>query len=801
VETLIHHVRAGLRALRTAPAFAATAILTLALGIGLATAVFTVAESVVIRRLPIAAQERVVVLSGAAPARGIPDFPFDVPDARELVRRSRALRRAAFVLWDGAMPITVRDGSHVSRLRRALVSGDYFDVLGVRPVLGRALRPEDDARGAAPVVVLSHRAWQARYGGAPDVVGRRIVMHELGIAATIVGVMPPGLDWPRGTDVWAPLFPMIPERFLSLHVVGRLAPGATVATARSELTAFYRRPGASPLERELHGVVRPLPGLALGDTRPAVLAFAAAAGLLLLITCIDVANLLLVRALARAREVAVRTALGASRARVVGQLVTEHALLAAAGGLSGVAVAAAAVRAFVAVAPAAVPRLDEVRLDGTALAGALAITALATLLFAVAPAVLASRVDAQQALRAGVRHTAGRRARRLRETLVAAQVALALLVLSAAGLVGRSLLALGRADLAFDPARLVVAELAYPVDGGAPAQIALLERLLPAVRAIPGVRGVSPAIAVPYAGSPGWVARPSAEGQSEQDAARNPLADMEVVAPDFFPTLGLRVLAGRAFTDADRAGAPPVVMLSESAARHLWPGGGAVGRRVVDGRGFATVVGVVPDTRYRDLRAPHGSIYFPLRQAARFPNAPATLLVRAAPGSAPADVIPALRRAVAEVAPEVAVASAAPFDALLAGPLAEPRMNALLLGVFAAAAVTLAGVGLFGVLATMVRQRTRELGVRMALGATAGDVAGLVLRRALLLAAAGTAAGVAGALVTNRLLAALLYGVSPTDAPTLAAAAAALLAVAAAAGAVPARAGRRVDPAAALRAE
>jgi predicted permease len=807
LESLRQDVRLGVRRLRRTPGFAATAILVLALGIGLSTAVFTVADALLLRRLPVVDQDRLVVVAGRTPDDRIQNYPLDVPGARDFARQSRALDRAAFFAYFGSAPVTFRDDGRVTRMRRALVSGDFFATLGTSPALGRALRPEDDREGAAPAVVLSHRAWRTRFGGDPRAVGRSLVLHEDGVTYTIVGVMPPGLDFPRGTDVWMPTLAAMPEETLSmigLNVVGRLAAGATPERARDDMTAYFRRAGAPPHHRELRGVARTLSSVVIGETRPAVLAFGAAAALLLVVTCINVANLLLVRGMSRVREVAVRSAVGASRARVAGQLLAEHAVLAAAGGALGLVVAVAAVRGFVALAPAGLPRLDEVRVSGATLAAAAGITCLAMLAFGLAPALLASRVEVQAALRSGARQSAGRGTRRATEALVAGQVALAVVVLSAAALIGRSLLKLERADLSFDGSRLLVAELSLPAGRyeTAPQQVAMLDRLLPAVRALPGVRAASPVVAAPFAGSSGWDGAPTAEGQGEAEAATNPMLNMEVVTPEYFSTLGVPLRRGRALADADREGAPAVVVLSESAARHYWPGADPLGKRLRlgppgRGRTFA-VVGVVADTRYRDLREARPSIYFPLAQSF-FPFAPTTLVVRAS--GPPSAVVPALRRVVEETAPGVAVASATPFDELLDAPLAQPRLNALLLGVFAAAAVTLASVGLFGVLATMVRQRTREIGVRVALGASGSQVRWLVLRRGLTLAAAGTAAGLLGALAANRLLAALLFEVAPTDALTLGAVALGLLAVAALASVLPARAGARVDPNVVLRAE
>ena len=670
-------------------------------------------------------------------------------------------------------------------------------------MLGRALRPEDDVRGAAPVMVLSHRAWRRQFGGASTVLGRRVVLHEDGVAYTVVGVMPAGVDFPRGSDAWMPMLAATPERnleYLGLDVLGRLAPGASAANARNELSTFLARADHPAQMRELRGVVHSLPRMLLGESRPAVFMFAAAAGLLLLITCVNVANLLLVRGLGRAREVAVRTALGASRRQLVGQLLIEHALLALAGGVLGLMFAWAALRTFVEFAPAGLPRLDEIRFDVTALASAVVITAIAVLIFGLVPAVTSSRVELGSLLSSGNRRSASRRARLLSELLVAAQVGLAVLVLSAAALIGRSLLALEHAKLNFDESHLLVAELALRGDtyDSAPKQIAMLERLLPAIGTIPGVVSATPVVATPYA-PVAWAGNPAIEGQSANDAANNPMLAMEVVSPSYFTAFGIRLLRGRPFTNDDRPGAPNVVVLSETAARQYWPNADPIGKRLLmPSEPPFTVVGVVPDTRYRDLREATPTIYFPLAQSF-FPFAPTTLAIRTT--SASSAVVPALRRVLEETAPGVTFASIAPFGTFLEGPLAQPRLNALLLSVFAGAAVSLAGIGLFAVMATTVGQRTREFGVRMALGATASNIARLVVGRGVTIAAVGAAAGVLAALSTNHLLRVLLYRVSPTDARTLATVVLSLLAVAVVASFVPARIGAKTDPGVSLRAE
>jgi predicted permease len=793
----------AVRSLHRTPGFAVAAILTLALGIGLSTAVFTVADAMLIRQLPVRDQGRIVTLWGRE--KGFDNFPLSVDDAREFARRTRSLSQVAYYPYQGAWPKPVRDGTGVSRLRQALVSGDFFTVLGAHAVLGRTLRATDDVAGAAPVAVLSYGTWQQKFAGDPAVLGRQLVMYDSDLSYTIVGVMPRGMDYPKGSDFWVPIIPSSSPgglSYLSVDLVGRLAPGATPANARDEMTAFFGRADASPYLRNLRGVVRTLPRVILGDTRPALFVFAAASALLLLIACINVANLLLARGLARTREIAVRSALGAGRVRIIAQLLAENAMLAIAGGVVGLMVAAGAVRMFVAFAPAGVPRLDEVHMNGAALAGAVGIAAIAMLFFGLAPAIMMSRVELQAVLRSGMRHSPGRGSRMATEALVVAQIALAVVVLSAAGLIARSLLKLERVDLALQTSHLLIGQLSIRYDqfDTKDTQLALLERLLPEVRAVPGVRSVSPVVAVPFAGGAGWDGHASTEGQTTEEAAANPMLNMDVVSPDYFATLGIPIIRGRGFTDADREGAPAVVVVSQSAAREYWPGGRALGKQLTMGSASqaATVVGVVPDTRYRDLRDARPSIYFPLRQSF-FPFVPMALAIRAT--GSPTAIVPTLRRVIGAVDPGVTLTYAAPFDFYLEAPLAQPRLNALLLAVFASAAVALAAIGLFGIMATMVRQRTRELGVRLALGATAGDLRDLVMRRGLVIATAGLALGIIGALLANRLLASLLYEVSATDAVTLVAVAGLLLAVAALATFIPARSSTRIDPAIALRVE
>jgi putative ABC transport system permease protein len=793
----------AIRGLRRSPGFTITALLALGFGIGLATAVFTVANTLLVRRLPVADEDRLVALSGQSRDGRVANWPLSYADAREFAAHTRSLSGVAFFVFPGVIRAPIDAGGTVERYNFAAVSADFFGVLGATPLFGRALRREDDVGGAPPVLVLSYRAWKERFGATQDVIGRSVVLQPTDATFKIVGVMPQGLDFPRGVEAWTAEAATVPAGDLTnvqMDMVGRLAPTASVAAASEELTAFFAH--ASGSKRELLGAARSVPQLVVGDVRAAIFAFVAAVGLLLLITCINVANLLFVRGVGRAKEIAVRSALGATRGRLMAHLLGESSLLAIGGGALGALVAAGALRVFVAMAPQGFPRIDELHVDATALVLSALLTGGAMLLFAAAPAFFTAGVDAAEVLHSGHRHGGSRHLRRITDLLVAGQVALSVVVLSAAAVVARSLINLERANLALDSSRVLIAELSvrYREYDTAPKQLAAIERLLPAIAASPGVRAVSPVVAPPFS-VVAWDGVPRSEGQSVEDAKKNAVLNMELVAPSYFATFEIPVLRGRAFTADDRPGAASVVMLSESAARSYWPDQDPIGRRLWLGSktdSMSTVIGIVPDTRYRDLRAARATIYFPLAQSA-FPFVPTSLAIRTA--GDPASIIPSLRRVLSETVPGISLVRAAPFDSYLSGPLAQPRLDAALLLVFAIAAVVLSAVGLFGVLATAVRQRTREIGVRLALGASPAGVAGLVLKRALAIGLAGEAPGLAIVTLTNHWLASLLFGVSPTDAATLAAVACFVLGVSALAALVPARLGASVDPVVALRAE
>lgn len=797
-----------LRRLRRAPGFAAVATLTLALGIGLSTAVFTIADAVLIRRLPVADQKRLVLLWGATRDGRFANVPLALDDIRTIQRGSTTLADAAFFAFRGATSVPIREQDRVYPVQLALVSGNYFTVLGTRPLLGRTLRSEDDLPGVPPVVVLSYRAWRQRFGGDSSAVGRSITVAQGGTSHTVVGVMPPGPEYPRGAEVWAPLvaystaagFDKIVSR--ELDILARLRPGASRAQAREELTSYFARPDAPPLQRNVVGDVRSFSSEVLGETRPALIVIGIAAVLLLCISCVNVANLLLIRALDRLREIGVRAALGAGRGRIVAESIVESGVLSLAGGILGVGVAVVAVRSFVLLAPATLPRVEGIAINGGVLLLAILTTCVATVLTGVGPAVLAARVDVSRLLQSGSRTTRNPRLRGLMEGLVVAQVALAVMSLAAGGLVIHSFIRLMRAELSFRTDGLLVAPLvatgtALPEGNRTRAAIDLVVRQL---RGRSEIRDVTLSFAPPFVGGGGGIdGRLALPGESAEERKKHPILNLEIAGPDYFSTIGVPVLRGRPISDEDNQGSQRVVVVSASVARHFWPAGDPIGKRLAAYDGDVTVVGVVPDLRFRDLYAARPSAYFPIRQSPFGAMTPTTLLIRT--GSSPTVILPVLRRMLRETSPGVTLVSLTSVESLLDGPRATARLNASVLAFFAAAALSLAALGIFAVMAMAVRRRTHELGIRMALGATPANLRRLILGRAVFLAVLGAVIGVAAALASSRSLSALLFQVEATDSVTLAGTALATIIVAVLAGFLPARSSTRIDPMVALRGE
>ena len=803
-------LRYSLRAFGRDPVFTVVAVLTLAIGIGATAAIATVVDGVLLRPLPVQDQDRLVVVR-----KELQDddsqVPFNHSDFRALLEQSRAFERVGGIQHDGPWPVAAVVGDQPVTLMATTISHEFFQVLGIRPVSGRLPLPEDAAEGAEPTAVISHDLWRRLFGADPEVEGRRIRLLA-GIDARVVGVAPAGLEHPHGAEAWL-LIPRSAERladrsYSPFSLIGRLRPGASIEQASAEVADFIQRREAlyEPAEpRGQRAVLLPFTDAVVGEVRPALLSLLAAVGLVLLIASVNVATLLLIRSSRRERELAVRGALGAGRGRIVRQLVTENVVLAALGGALGMVWAYAALRGMLALAPADLPRLEEVSPDGRVLAFTLLASIIVVAVLGITPALGATKTNLYSSLRSGQRAGPERRAaRRSKEVLAVGQMAMALVVVAEAGLLTRSLLRLQTVDVGFDVPRLTTIGIAPPpemrtADGRE--VLAFFERLVERVEALPGIEGATPVILAPFSGAAAGDARYTAEGQGVDDAAGNPGANLAAALPNYFTTMGIPIRNGRPFNGFDREGSAPVVIVSEQLARRMWPGEDAIGQRIKLGgtesqEPWRTVVGVAGEVRYQDLvEAPPG-LYVPFRQAQQEAN---YLAVRAAPGTQ--GVVEMVRRVVADLDPRVMVVEAEPVSLQRNRQIAGPRFHAVLLQGFGAIALLLAALGLYGVMASLVAQRTREIGIRMALGATAGHVHRAILRHGLLLAITGAGLGTAGALVAARGLRSVLFEVSSADPMTLVAVVGILLTTAALASYIPARRATKIDPQAALRAE
>ncbi len=795
------------RRLARRPGLTLTAVAVLALGIGANVAIFSVVRAVLLRPLPFPEPERLVELathtSDGLSTVSPPDF-VDLRDQVDAFGDLAAVNSGGFTLSGGNAPAELVGG--------AQVTGGFFRVMGISPELGRPFRDAELEPGATPVVILGHGLWRRRFGADPGVVGRRIEVD--GAPAEVVGVMPAGFAFPDQSEMWAPQ--AFDEHDLTtqrgahyLRVYGRLAPGATLAAARAQAGAVADRLAAAhPRTNDGESVaVTGLREALVGSYRPALWMLLGAAALVLLIACANVANLLLARALERRQELALRSALGAAPARMVREVLSESLALAALGGAAALAVAFSVTGALASAPGLDIPRLETARVDGPALLFALGLT-LATAL--VAGAVPAFRLTAGRrlyaSLAAGGRTTGDRASHRLRDALVVSEAALAVVLLFGAGLLGRSFWKLQQVDPGFDPRgvlgfNLSLSDAAYPEAGQ---RSAFLDELLGRLAARPGVTRAGAVFGLPLSGMSYVISVERLDGAPAYDQpGTEPYVQVRVVTPEYFRTLGIPLAAGRAFTGADRRGSAPVALVNRAAARLLWPGEPAVGHTLEVGstlgvsarRAGGEVVGVVGDVHHDSLAAePVPELYVPFAQ---FPMDFFTVVVKT--DGDPAALAQDARRVVAALDPSLALFQVRTMEERLAASLARNRLYALLLGLFAATALALSAVGLYGVLAYVVGQRRREVGIRMALGASRRRVLALVLGRGVALAAGGLLAGGLAALAAGRLLHAWLFHLDAHDPLTLAVTVALLLATALAAGVAPARRATRVDPVETLR--
>ena len=819
MDRLRHDLRFALRGLLRRPGFTAVVVLTLALGIGANSAIFSVVNGVLLRPLPYDRPAEVATIWVSWP--GNPQGELSQPEYWDLREQNRSFTRLA-AYADGSLTLT--GSGDPERLRAGFVSADALPLLGVAPARGRAFSPDDDRPGAPVVVLIGDGLWRRRFGADPGVVGRTVILDDA--PATIVGVMAPGFQLPThyagsGAEVWAPLQldPAIDRSERGWHwvnVMARLRPGVDIATASQEVGALARRMRETyPTEYKpsFGGFAVIAADDLVGEIRPAILVLLGAVGLLLLIACANVASLLLARAEARQREIAVRTALGAGTSNLVRQLLTESLVLALAGGIIGAVLADWGVRGLVAAAPPTLPRLDAVHTDGWVLGFTLVVSTLTGILFGLVPAIQAARPDLTVALAEGGRSGSSAGRQRFRRGLVVAQIALALMLVTSAGLLIRSFVRMRGVDPGFDPSHLLTAEVELSgVRYDTPAKVrAFYAGLVDRLDALPGVRSAAAARALPMTGRlviGDWSFVVEGRHANPPTPADRITADWQTLTPGYFETLRIPVLQGRAIEAEDRVGATPVIVINRSLANLAWPGEDPIGRRVLLGGGqvdsvWRTVVGIVGDVRHRGLTAaPRPEMYLP---HAQFPMGTGTpertlRLVLRTQGDANALTGP-LRATLAGLDPAVPLVDVQTMDQALGAWAAERRLTMILVAAFAALALTLGAVGVYGVMAHLVVQRTREIGIRIALGAVPREILGLVMRQGGWLAAAGVALGVVGALAAGRVLAGLLFQVTPTDPLTYAGTALALLGVAGVAALVPALRATRTDPVEALRSE
>jgi len=799
-------VRYAVRVLRKNPGFTAVVVLTLALGIGANTAIFSIVNAVLLSPLPYDDADGIVQVWHTPPQDSFPGTTqFSLSPANYLDWRDQNHVFERIAAYDGTT-FSFTGGDRPEAVNAARVAPDVFAVLRAKPLLGRGFTPEEDAPGQGKVAVLGHGFWQTRFGSDPSVVGRQIRLS--GESYTVVGVMPAGFRFPHWAELWTPLAWSAEERQVrgihDYHAVARLAPGVSVAQAQAELGAISRRLEQQyPADNKGWGaLVRPLRDELVGNVRPALLVLLAAVSLVLLIACANVANLVLARTLARRKEIALRAALGASRGRVLQQVLSENLLLALVGGALGLLLAYFGVEAIVAFLGDQLPRAAEIRVSGRVLLFTLLISVLTGLAAGIMPALRLTKVELGEALKQGSgKTTSDSGGNRTRSLLVVAEVALSLVLLVGAGLMIRTLGMLRGVNPGFDPRNVVSMSLTIPVAKYAsPAQqTAFFERTLERLRALPGVDSAGAVIGLPTTG--GSTQPVAIEGHPVVAVSQQPEVAVRVMTPGYLRAMRIPLVRGRDVREADAAGQPDVVLVSESMARRFWPDQDPIGRRLVLSfyPGVSReVVGIVGDVKQRGLAVvqPSPTIYVPLAQ---MPRPWMSVVVRTA--SPLTALMPAVAGAIREVDPEQPVLDVMTLESLLDDSLAHQRFSMLLLALFAGFALLLAGIGIYSVLSYAVRRRVQEIGIRVALGAQRSDVLWMVLGHGLRLTLAGLVIGTLGALGLGRLLTGLLFGVPPTDPLTFTVVCALLCAIALLACYLPARRAMRVDPMIAMRYE
>jgi putative ABC transport system permease protein len=800
--------RFAARSLRRTPGLTLAIVLTLALGIGANSAIFSVVNGVLLRPLPFAEPDRLVTVFDIYLGLDLPHSALSEPELLDVERLP------AFNAVAGYRPArrTLSGAGDPERLPALLVTDNFARVLGVVPARGRFFAADEARPGGPAVAVLSDGLWRRRFGADPAMVGRTVQLDA--VPTTVVGIMPPGFVF-AGAELFAPAIidraAPAPRTAHYLSAVARLRAGATLEEARSQATSLSRRLVADNADAYSAGGfslgLEPVTDTVVGSARPALLTLLGAVALLLVVACVNVANLLLVRAESRRRELAVRSALGAGRGRLVRQFLAEGALLALGGGGLGLALAWAGVPLLLALSPTSLPRHEDIAVDPVVVAVTLALALATGLVFGLAPALQATGVHAGSALREGGGRGDSRRRGWVRRGLVAVEVALAVVLVAGAGLLLRSFWHLRQIEVGFRPDHVLALDLALPESRYADtaSAVGFYRALEERLRALPGVAAVGGTSHLPLTGAVGnWDIEIEGRPQRPGDPAPSPNVNM--ATPGYYRALRIPMARGRAFDETDGERAPPVVVVNETMARALWPGEDPVGRRfrvIGDSTEWMTVVGVAGDTRSWGLAAAPRAEYtlpvYQLPRALRTVRRTLTMVIRST--GDPRTVAAPAREIVAGLDRDLAVANLRTLDQVVADSVGDRRLTLLLLGLFGGAALLLALVGIYGVTAHGVSQRTREMGIRLALGAAPGAVRRLVLGEGLRVAGLGLGAGLVLALAGGRVLRSQLYGVGSADPATYVALSAVLLLVAAAATWIPARRATRVDPAITLRAE
>ncbi len=801
MENLIKDLRYGVRSFLKRPGFLLIAISTLALGIGATTAMFTVVNSVLLRPLQFPEPERIALLEGINPRQGITQSNMSVPDIADWQQQNQSFEQIAG-FFSGGLFLGI--GEETERVRASGVTPEFFGVFKTNPISGRALQAEDSKPGAPAVIILSHALWQRRFGGAADVVNRQITVN--GKPATIVGIMPAGFNFPADSEVWSAFVldaTNEPRDNRYVSVVARLKPNVSLASAQADMDTINQRLSQNYTVTNTGWGVKltELRERMVGELRTSLLILLGAVAFVLLIACANVANLLLARAAYRQKEIALRTALGASRLRVVRQLLTESVLLSVVSGIAGLALSIWLIKLLVAISPQNTPRIAEIGIDLKVFGFTLGLTVLSGLLFGMVPALQTSRPNLNETLKdSGQRGGEGGSRNRVGSLLIVSEIALSFVLLAGAGLLIKSFLHLRESDPGFNADGVLVMRLTLPpgkyAQGEPRAQI--YKQLIDSVKATPGVQSAGAVLSLPLGGDTFNVGRGLIREGHPMTPEEQTNAQHLAVTPDYFQTLQIPLQSGRPFNDQDTLQSTKVVIINETLARQLWPGESPIGKRFTiwrDEKFPREVVGVAGDTKGSLDEEPGAQMYVPYGQDPTWGSL--SLVVRTT--GEPTALAGTVREAIRSVDKAVPTYNLRTMNEVVNASTAPRRLPMLLLSAFAGVAMLLAMLGIYGVTSYYVTQRTHEIGIRMALGAQMADVLKLVLTRAMLLAVLGIGVGVVGAFALTRYMTTLLFGVKPFDVITFMAVAVLLAAVVIVACLVPARRAAKIDPLEALK--